>query len=78
VGALCRRLCVLRQPGIVQHLDQRDVTFVAVSRAPLAKLQAFAARLGWSFLASGSAIYNYVVNKMSMSNRRALPCSSKK
>ena len=32
--------------GIVPHLNQRDVTFVAISRAPLPKLQAFAARLG--------------------------------
>jgi predicted dithiol-disulfide oxidoreductase (DUF899 family) len=31
------------------HLAHRDVTFVAVSRAPLAKLQAFARRLGWTF-----------------------------
>jgi predicted dithiol-disulfide oxidoreductase (DUF899 family) len=35
--------------GIVPHLEQRDVSFVAVSRAPLAKLQAFAQRLGWTF-----------------------------
>lgn len=35
--------------GIVPHLNQRDVTLVAVSRAPLAKLQAFAQRLGWTF-----------------------------
>ncbi len=35
--------------GITAHLNQRDVTFVAVSRAPLRKLQAFATRLGWTF-----------------------------
>jgi predicted dithiol-disulfide oxidoreductase (DUF899 family) len=35
--------------GIVEHLDQRDVSFVAISRAPLAKLQAFARRQGWRF-----------------------------
>ena len=35
--------------GIVDHLAQRDVSFVAVSRAPLAKLQAQARRLGWTF-----------------------------
>lgn len=35
--------------GIVTHLNQRDVTFVAISRAPLPKLQAFARRLEWSF-----------------------------
>lgn len=35
--------------GIIPHLEQRDVTFAVVSRAPLAKLRAFAERLGWSF-----------------------------
>lgn len=35
--------------GIVSHLQQRDVTFVAVSRAPLATLESFKKRLGWSF-----------------------------
>lgn len=35
--------------GIIEHLNQRDVTFVAVSRAPLDRLQAFRARMGWRF-----------------------------
>jgi predicted dithiol-disulfide oxidoreductase (DUF899 family) len=35
--------------GITAHLEQRDVTFSAISRAPYAKLRAFAERLGWSF-----------------------------
>jgi predicted dithiol-disulfide oxidoreductase (DUF899 family) len=35
--------------GIVAHLAHRDVTMVAISRAPLAKLQAYRQRLGWSF-----------------------------
>jgi predicted dithiol-disulfide oxidoreductase (DUF899 family) len=35
-------------PAIV-HLAQRDVTMVAVSRAPLEKLLAFRKRMGWSF-----------------------------
>ena len=50
--------------GIVPHLNQRDVTFVAISRAPLAKLQAFAARLGWSFkwLSSSGSDFNYDYN----------------
>jgi predicted dithiol-disulfide oxidoreductase (DUF899 family) len=50
--------------GIVPHLNQRDVTFVAISRAPLAKLQAFAARLGWSFkwLSSSGSDVNYDYN----------------
>ena len=50
--------------GIVAHLDQRDVTFAAISRAPLAKLQGFARRLGWSFkwLSAGDSDFNYDFN----------------
>ena len=35
--------------GITDHLDARDVSLVAISRAPLKTLQAFQQRLGWSF-----------------------------
>jgi predicted dithiol-disulfide oxidoreductase (DUF899 family) len=35
--------------GAVQHLANRDVTLVAVSRAPLAKLAPFQQRMGWRF-----------------------------
>lgn len=35
--------------GIVEHLQHRDVTLVAISRAPLARLTAYARRLGWTF-----------------------------
>jgi len=35
--------------GIVVHLQQRDVTLVAISRAPLEKLEAYQRRMGWSF-----------------------------
>src|SRR3954451_4089559 len=35
--------------GAVIHLNHRDVTFVAVSRAPLPRLQAYKRRMGWSF-----------------------------
>lgn len=31
------------------HLNQRDVTFVAISRAPLAKIESFKKRMGWNF-----------------------------
>ena len=50
--------------GIVTHLNQRDVTFAAISRAPLPKLQAFARRLGWSFkwLSSEGSDFNYDYN----------------
>jgi predicted dithiol-disulfide oxidoreductase (DUF899 family) len=35
--------------GFVVHLANHDVTLAAVSRAPLAKLQAYKRRMGWSF-----------------------------
>ena len=35
--------------GIVVHLENHDVAFSAVSRAPLAKLQAYKQRMGWTF-----------------------------
>jgi predicted dithiol-disulfide oxidoreductase (DUF899 family) len=35
--------------GIAVHLENHDVAFSAVSRAPLAKLQAFKKRMGWTF-----------------------------
>ena len=34
---------------IIVHLNQRDVTMVAVSRAPYAKLAAYQKRMGWTF-----------------------------
>jgi len=46
---------------MVPHLAARDVSFAAVSRAPLAKLQAYARRLGWSFpwVSAGASDFNY-------------------
>jgi len=35
--------------GSVVHLAHHDVTLTAVSRAPLAKIQAYQRRMGWSF-----------------------------
>src|SRR5438552_11381370 len=35
--------------GSVVHLANHDITLAAVSRAPIAKLQAFKRRMGWSF-----------------------------
>jgi predicted dithiol-disulfide oxidoreductase (DUF899 family) len=35
--------------GAVEHLPHHDVTFVAVSRAPLERLNAYKRRMGWSF-----------------------------
>lgn len=46
--------------GTLPHLAARDVTLVAVSRAPLAKLEAFKKRLGWHFpwVSSGGTDFN--------------------
>jgi predicted dithiol-disulfide oxidoreductase (DUF899 family) len=35
--------------GVVVHLNHRDAAFVAISRAPLAKIEPFRKRMGWSF-----------------------------
>jgi predicted dithiol-disulfide oxidoreductase (DUF899 family) len=35
--------------GTDVHLNHRDVSFVAISRAPLAKIKAFKKRMGWDF-----------------------------
>ncbi len=47
--------------GVIPHLNQRDVSFAAVSRAPLRKLQAFAARMEWSFkwVSSADSDFNF-------------------
>ena len=34
---------------IIRHLNQRDVTMVAVSQAPFGKLAAYKQRMGWNF-----------------------------
>ena len=47
--------------GVIAHLNQRDVSFVAVSRAPYSKLAEYEKRLGWSFkwLSSGQTSFNF-------------------
>jgi len=35
--------------GATVHLGQRDVSFAAISRAPLPKIEAFKKRMGWRF-----------------------------
>jgi predicted dithiol-disulfide oxidoreductase (DUF899 family) len=35
--------------GMNVHLAHRDVTFVAISRAPLAEIERFRRRMGWQF-----------------------------
>src|SRR6266540_2028397 len=47
--------------GSVVHLANHDVTLAAVSRAPLAKLQAYKRRMGWTFpwASSFGSDFNY-------------------
>jgi predicted dithiol-disulfide oxidoreductase (DUF899 family) len=47
--------------GIDVHLNQRDVSFVAISRAPLGKIVAFKQRMGWGFnwVSSFGTDFNY-------------------
>ena len=47
--------------GITAHLAQRDVTLVAVSRAPFSKLAAYQKRMGWKFkwLSSSDTDFNF-------------------
>jgi predicted dithiol-disulfide oxidoreductase (DUF899 family) len=47
--------------GARLHLEQRDVTFLAVSRAPLAEIERFRNRMGWRFkwVSSHGSDFNY-------------------
>ncbi len=46
---------------MIPHLAARDTTFVVVSRAPLAKLEAFRKRMGWTFdwVSSAQSDFNF-------------------
>jgi predicted dithiol-disulfide oxidoreductase (DUF899 family) len=45
----------------VEHLPHRDVGFVAISRAPVEAIEAYKARMGWSFdwVSSHGSDFNY-------------------
>ena len=47
--------------GMQIHLNHRDVTMVAISRAPLAKIDVFRRRMGWKFkwVSSGGNDFNH-------------------
>ncbi|WP_321949144.1 thioredoxin family protein [Paraburkholderia sp. J10-1] len=47
--------------GMLPHLEHHDVTYVAVSRAPLAKIEAFKRRMGWRFpwVSSNASDFNF-------------------
>ena len=46
---------------IIQHLNHRDVTMIAASRAPYNKLTAYKKRMGWNFkwVSSGGTDFNF-------------------
>jgi predicted dithiol-disulfide oxidoreductase (DUF899 family) len=47
--------------GTLPHLTHHDVSYVAISRAPLQTLLAYKARMGWAFdwVSSGASDFNY-------------------
>ncbi|WP_321926777.1 DUF899 domain-containing protein [Paraburkholderia guartelaensis] len=47
--------------GMLPHLEHHDVTYMAVSRAPLAKIEAFKQRMGWRFpwVSSNGSDFNF-------------------
>jgi predicted dithiol-disulfide oxidoreductase (DUF899 family) len=49
---------------VIVHLNHRDVTMVAVSHAPFAKLRAYRRRMGWSFdwYSSSGSDFNFDFN----------------
>jgi predicted dithiol-disulfide oxidoreductase (DUF899 family) len=48
-------------PGLLEHLHTRDTTLAHVSRAPLAKIERYKARKGWTFpwYSSDGSDFNY-------------------
>ena len=50
--------------GFAVHLENHDVTMIAVSRAPIAALQAYKRRMGWTFTWASSldSDFNYDFN----------------
>lgn len=47
--------------GLIVHLNHRDISMVAISRAPYEQLAAYQKRMGWTFkwLSSGGNRFNY-------------------
>ena len=56
----CSLLCD-QVDGARQHFEHNDVSFVAVSRGPIAKLQAYRERMGWKFrwVSSAASDFNF-------------------
>lgn len=56
----CSLLCD-HVDGARQHFEQNDVSFVAVSRAPVEKIEAYRKRMGWMFrwVSSAKSDFNF-------------------
>jgi predicted dithiol-disulfide oxidoreductase (DUF899 family) len=59
--------------GSLAHLENHDVTFVATSRAPLERLNAYKRRMGWSFpwVSSEGSGFNLDFSAFTDEERRA-------
>src|SRR5215469_1187851 len=59
--------------GALPHLNNHDVTWTAVSRAPLAKIEAYRKRMGWTFpwVSSFGARFNHDFNVSFTEEERA-------
>jgi predicted dithiol-disulfide oxidoreductase (DUF899 family) len=56
----------------IPHLNQRDVTFLSISRAPLAKLQAYKERMGWQFPWASSSTTDFNFDMEASRSRAAV------
>jgi predicted dithiol-disulfide oxidoreductase (DUF899 family) len=56
----------------IPHLNQRDVTFLSISRAPLAKLQAYKERMGWQFPWASSSATDFNFDMEASRSREAV------
>jgi predicted dithiol-disulfide oxidoreductase (DUF899 family) len=47
--------------GALPHVNNRDITLIAISRAPIDKLKAYKARMGWTFpyISSHTSDFNF-------------------
>src|SRR6185312_4221891 len=57
--------------GVLMHLENHDVAFVTVSRAPLAEIEAYKSRMGWCFpwASSAGSDFNFDYNVSFMQER---------
>ena len=75
MGGGCKSCSLLADTfdGASVHLPARDISFVAISRAPFAKLAAFKKRMGWNFrwLSSAETDFNFDFRVSSTPEQRA-------